>query len=304
MNSLDAIRLNFNPESLQVLNWILAFIMFGVALELKWVDFVRLKDNPRASVVGIAAQFLLLPALTFVLIHFLRPHPSLALGMILVAACPGGNISNFLTHLARGNTALSVSLTAVGTVLAIVTTPLNLNLWAGLYAPTSGLLKEVSLDAWNMIETIVTLAGIPLLLGMLVNHYLPRTAAWISKGVKPISIVIFLAFVVIAFSNNYAHFTEHISKVVVLVLIHNAVALGTGFFAARWAGLPVADQRTISIETGIQNSGLGLILIFRFFDGMGGMALVAAWWGIWHIVSGLTLALLWARWKPATIVAK
>lgn len=304
MNHLDAIRLNFNPESLHVLNWILAFIMFGVALELKAADFIRLKDQPKASVVGIAAQFVLLPALTFLLIVVLRPHPSLALGMMLVAACPGGNISNFLTHLARGNTALSVSLTAFGTVLAIVSTPVNLNLWAGLYAPTSGLLHNISLDAWNMIETIVTLAGIPLVLGMLVNHYFPRVAAWISKGVKPISIVIFLGFVGIAFSNNYEHFTAHISKVVVLVLVHNAVALATGYFAARWAGLPVADQRTISIETGIQNSGLGLILIFRFFDGMGGMALVAAWWGIWHIVSGLTLALLWARFTPATVAAK
>jgi BASS family bile acid:Na+ symporter len=304
MNSLDAIRLNFNPESLQLLNWILAFIMFGVALDLKVADFVRLKDNPRASVVGIAAQFLLLPALTFLLILIVRPHPSLALGMMLVAACPGGNISNFLTHLAGGNTALSVSLTAVGTVLAILSTPLNLNGWASLYGPTSGLLQEVSLDAWNMITTIVTLAGIPLALGMAVNHYLPRAASVLSKGVKPISIFIFLGFVVMAFSNNYEHFTQHISKVVVLVLLHNALALSTGFFAARWAGLGLADQRTISIETGIQNSGLGLILIFRFFDGMGGMALVAAWWGIWHIVSGLTLALLWARWKPATALAK
>jgi BASS family bile acid:Na+ symporter len=304
MNNLDAIRLNFNPESLQLLNWILAFIMFGVALELKMADFVRLKDNPKGSVVGIASQFILLPAFTFLLIVILQPHPSLALGMVLVAACPGGNISNFLTHLARGNTALSVSLTAVGTVLAIITTPLNLSLWAGLYPPTSGLLKEVSLDAWNMIGAIVTLAGIPLLLGMAVNHYVPKVAAVLSKGVKPVSIFIFLGFVVLAFSNNYQHFTEHIGKVVVLVLIHNAVALATGFFAAKWSGLGLADQRTISIETGIQNSGLGLILIFRFFDGMGGMALVAAWWGIWHIVSGLSLALLWARWQPATALAK
>ena len=301
MNNLDAVRLNFNPESLQLLNWILAFIMFGVALDLKWIDFVRLKDNPKASWVGIGSQFLLLPALTFLLVWVLRPHPSLALGMLLVAACPGGNISNFLTHLARGNTALSISLTALGTVLAVVTTPINLSIWAGLYAPTSGLLKEISLDPWNMIGTIVTLAGIPLVLGMLLNHFFSRIAETLSKGVKPISVFIFIGFVVVAFSNNYQHFTQHISKVALLVPIHNALALGTGFFTAKWAGLSLADQRTISIETGIQNSGLGLILIFRFFDGMGGMALVAAWWGIWHIVSGLMLAFLWARWKPAVL---
>lgn len=300
MSNLDAIRLNFNPESLQTLNWILAFIMFGVALELRWVDFVRLKDNPKASVVGIASQFLLLPFLTFILVLLLRPHPSLALGMMLVAACPGGNISNFLTHLAKGNTALSISLTAVGTALAVFTTPINLSVWANLYSPTSGLLKQVSLDSWNMITTILVLAGVPLMLGMLVNHYFPQVAQKLSKGVKPVSILIFVIFVVIAFSNNYHLFSQHIDKVAFIVLIHNAVALAAGFFAARWAGLPVADQRTISIETGIQNSGLGLILIFRFFDGMGGMALVAAWWGIWHIVSGLAIAMFWARWKAGS----
>lgn len=304
MNNVDAVRLNFNPNSLQLLNWILAFIMFGVALELKWMDFVRLKENPKASLVGIASQFLLLPAITFLLVMALRPHPSLALGMLLVAACPGGNISNFLTHLAGGNTALSISLTAVGTVLAIATTPINLSFWAGLYAPTSGLLQEISLDPWNMIETIVTLAGIPLALGMLVNQFFPTAAEKLSKGVKLVSVVIFVGFVTIAFSNNYQHFTEHIGKVALLVPIHNTIALGTGFLTAKWAGLSLADQRTISIETGIQNSGLGLILIFRFFDGMGGMALVAAWWGIWHIISGLALALLWARSKPATVLAK
>ena len=300
MSNLDAIRLNFNPESLQTLNWILAFIMFGVALELRWVDFVRLKDNPKASVVGIASQFLLLPFLTFILVLLLRPHPSLALGMMLVAACPGGNISNFLTHLAKGNTALSISLTAVGTALAVFTTPINLSVWANLYSPTSGLLKQVSLDSWNMITTILVLAGVPLMLGMLVNHFFPQAAQKLSKGVKPVSILIFVIFVVIAFSSNYRLFSQHIDKVAFIVLIHNAVALAAGFFAARWAGLPVADQRTISIETGIQNSGLGLILIFRFFDGMGGMALVAAWWGIWHIVSGLAIAMFWARWKAGS----
>lgn len=300
MSNLDAIRLNFNPESLQTLNWILAFIMFGVALELRWVDFVRLKDNPKASVVGIASQFLLLPFLTFILVLLLRPHPSLALGMMLVAACPGGNISNFLTHFAKGNTALSISLTAVGTALAVFTTPINLSVWANLYSPTSGLLKQVSLDSWNMITTILVLAGVPLMLGMLVNHYFPQVAQKLSKGVKPVSMLIFVIFVVIAFSNNYHLFSQHIDKVAFIVLIHNAVALAAGFFAARWAGLPVAEQRTISIETGIQNSGLGLILIFRFFDGMGGMALVAAWWGIWHIVSGLAIAMFWARWKAGS----
>ena len=295
MNELDSVKLNFSNDSLWVLNVILAIIMFGIALDLKVDDFKRLKETPKASLVGLLSQFVLLPAFTCALVWTIDPHPSLALGMMLVAACPGGNISNFLAHMAKGNTALSVSLTAAGTVLAIFTTPLNFSLWASLYPPTSGLLKEVSLDAWNMIETIITLAGIPLALGMLTAHYFPAMASRLAKGVKPFSIIVFLAFVVMAFSNNFDHFMAHIHRVVILVLIHNAIALLIGFWTSRLAGLPFRDQKTIAIETGIQNSGLGLLLIFRFFDGMGGMALVAAWWGIWHIVSGLALSWYWAR---------
>lgn len=295
MDELDSIRLNFSSDSLWVLNLILAVIMFGIALDLKVEDFRRLKDNPRASLVGILSQFVFLPAATFGLIWIINPQPSIALGMMMVAACPGGNISNFLTHFSKGNTALSVSLTAFGTGLAIFMTPLNLSLWASLYPPTANLLKEVSLDAWNMIETIVTLAGIPLVLGMLTAHYFPNFAARLSKGVKPISIIVFLGFVLLAFLNNVDHFANHIHRIVLVVLIHNAVALLVGFWSARLSGLSFADQKTIAIETGIQNSGLGLILIFRFFDGMGGMAIVAAWWGIWHMVSGLSLAWFWSR---------
>ncbi|MCU0419460.1 MAG: bile acid:sodium symporter family protein [Cyclobacteriaceae bacterium] len=295
MEELDAVRLNFSSDSLWVLNVVLAILLFGVALELKTADFKRLADNPRASLIGIACQFLLLPAITFGLVWAVRPHPSIALGMMLVAACPGGNISNFLTHFARGNTALSVSLTAIGTVLAIVATPLNLAVWAGWYPPTSGLLRHISLDPWNMIQTIVTLAGLPLALGMLVAHYTPALAKKLTVYVKPLSILVFVAFVLLAFGNNVDHFQRHIHRVAVLVFVHNALALLTGFWAARWGGLSLTDQKTIALETGIQNSGLGLILIFRFFDGMGGMALVAAWWGIWHIVSGLALAYYWSR---------
>ncbi len=295
MEELDAVQLNFSSDSLWVLNGVLAILMFGVALDLKTQDFKRLADNPRASLIGIASQFLMLPAVTFALVWAVRPHPSIALGMMLVAACPGGNISNFLTHLARGNTALSVSLTAMGTVLAIVATPLNLAWWAGLYPPTSGLLRTISLDASDMIQTIITLAGLPLALGMAVAHYAPALAKRLTVFVKPVSILAFIAFVCLAFANNIDHFQQHIHRVVLVVLLHNALALGVGFWMARWGGLSLRDQKTIAIETGIQNSGLGLILIFRFFDGMGGMAIVAAWWGIWHIISGLALAYYWSR---------
>jgi len=292
--SVDNLRLNFNQDSLWILNIILALIMFGVALELKVEDFKRLLLTPKTAAVGIISQFVALPALTFLLVNIIQPHPSVALGMIMVAACPGGNISNFMTHMAKGNTALSVSLTAFGTVLAIFMTPLNLQLWGGLYPPTANLLREVSLNAWDMLETIILLAGIPLVLGMVAANFWPSFASVVSRWLKPVSIIVFIAFVLIALSNNLDNFMNHIGLVIGIVFLHNIIALSSGFFLARWSGLNFADQKTIAIETGIQNSGLGLFLIFSFFDGLGGMAIIAAWWGIWHVISGLALATYWS----------
>lgn len=291
---IDNIHLNFNQENLWALNVCLALIMFGIALDLKVADFKRVAESPKASFVGLTSQFILLPFITWLLVMIIRPQPSIALGMMLVAACPGGNISNFLTHLSKGNTALSVSLTAIGTVLAIVMTPFNLQLWASLYPPTSILLKEIQLNAIDLFESILMLAGFPLIFGMLFSHYYSNAALKLAKIMKPLSIIIFAGFVLLAFANNLNHFLSHIHMVLLVVFIHNAFALLTGYFSAKVAGLSIADQKTIAIETGIQNSGLGLFLIFSFFNGLGGMAFVAAWWGIWHIVSGLALATFWS----------
>lgn len=300
MQEVDQIHLNFNEGNLNALNFILAFIMFGVALEIKTDDFIRLVRSPKIALVGLASQFVILPAATCALVYVIQPAPSIALGMIMVAACPGGNISNFITYLAKGNTALSVSLTAVGTVLAIVMTPFNLSFWGGLYPPVAAILHEVSLDALEVLETILLIAGLPLLAGMFVGRHWPAFAALISRFIKPFSIVIFLGFVAMAFTNNVDIFTRYIHLVLVVVFLHNAVALASGFYAARIFGLEFRDQKTVAIETGIQNSGLGLLLIFSFFGGLGGAALVAAWWGIWHIISGMLIATFWGRTVTAT----
>jgi BASS family bile acid:Na+ symporter len=295
MNDLDQVRLSFSTNSLDYLNIILAFIMFGVALNLRVEDFKRVLIDPKAATIGIITQFVLLPLFTFLLVYILQPQPSLALGMIMVAACPGGNMSNFFTYLSKGNTALSVSLTAVGTALAIFMTPINFSFYASLYSPASSLLKEVELDAPGMLLSIFTIAGIPLICGMLLAHFNRKLAEKLSRFFKPGSVIVFLGFVVIAFTNNYQVFLDFIHLVIPAVTLHNTLAIILGFLVAKAGKLGFANQKTLAIETGIQNSGLGLILIFRFFDGMGGMALVAAWYGIWHLISGLTLSLIWSK---------
>lgn len=292
---VDDIQLNFSEESLTVLNICLGIIMFGVALDLRWADFKRLLSEPKSTLTGVISQFLLLPALTFLVVWLFKPDPSLAIGMMLVAACPGGNISNFMCQMAKGNVALSVSLTAIATILAIFMTPLNFTFWGGILPETSALLKEIEIDALDMFKTIFVLLGLPLIAGMLFNQYLPKITAKIKKPVKVLSILFFVAIVVFAFKNNYQQFLDYIHLVALLVLAHNAIGLSAGFGFAYLMRLPKEDRRSISIETGIQNSALALILIFNFFDGRGGMALIAAWWGIWHIISGLTIATIWSR---------
>ncbi|HYW95496.1 MAG TPA: bile acid:sodium symporter family protein [Bacteroidales bacterium] len=316
LQSLDSLHLNFSPQGLFVLNLTLAFIMFGVALEIKPAHFRRVFMNPKATIVGFLSQFFLLPAVTFILIMVFSRFitPTIAFGMILVASCPGGNISNFISSLAKGNVALSVSLTAIATIAAIVMTPLNFALWGKLYilsynVKAQHLLQPLTIDAFEMFKTVFILLGIPLTIGMWFNHKFPQTTSKIVKPIKNLSILIFMGIVILAFSNNYSYFINHITWIFLIVLVHNAFALSTGYSAATLFKLERIDRRSITIETGIQNSGLGLVLLFNpnvfptaiVVGGVvkpleiGGMAFIAAWWGIWHILAGLTIAGIWSR---------
>ena len=296
--SLDQVHINFDTASLQTLNVALSLVMFGIALEIKWSDFARIIRKPQWVLLGVFSQFLFLPALTVLLVLALKPAPGLALGMILVAACPGGNVSNFMTHLSKGNAALSVTLTAIATLLAVVMTPLNLRFWGGMYAPAAELLQKVAIDPFEMARLVALLLGIPLILGMLCNHWRPQLAKRLSPFFKIGSLLFFAVLVVLALGKNWDVFLNYVHYVLFLVLLHNAVAFLSGFSLARLVRFGLAETKTITLETGIQNSGLGLLLIFLFFDGLGSMALVTAFWGIWHLISGTTLAYFWSRTKP------
>ena len=292
---IDSIKINFNTEGLWILNIALAIIMFGVALSIKIDDFKLLIKKPKILFVGIFSQFFLLPALTFVAILIIKPQPSFALGMMMIAACPGGNISNFFSKMANGNAALSVSLTAFATLICIIMTPFNLQFYGGLYEPTNAILKTVELDPFSLFKLVLLILGVPLILGMLTNIYFEETAKKIEKKLKPFSMIIFLALIVIAVYDNLDIFLNYIHLVAGLVIFHNIGAYFIGFYTAKTFGLEKRDRKTISMETGIQNGGLGLLLIFQFFDGLGGMALFAAFWSIWDIFSGLVLATFWTK---------
>ena len=297
MQQLDNVQINFDTNALWVLNVALALVMFGVALGISINDFKNLIKQPKLVLIGILSQFILLPFVTFLFILLIKPQSSIALGMMMVAACPGGNVSNFMTSLAKGNTALSVSLTAFATFLAVFMTPLNFQLYGNLYQPTAEILKSIQLEPFELIKLVVLILGIPLVLGMLLRFKDEKLANKLSKVLKPLSIVVFIAIVIIAFSKNLEVFNNYIHHVLLIGVSHNILAITIGLLVARAFKLSFKNQKTLAIETGIQNSGLGLLLIFTFFDGIGGMAILAAFWGIWHIISGLLLAWYWSNKK-------
>ena len=287
---IDQVQLNFNATGITIINAAIGLMMLGVALELKKEDFMRVVQSPKAPLIGLMAQFVLLPAFTFLLVLIIKPHPSIALGMMLVAACPGGNLSNLLTYLSNGNSALSISMTAVSTVVAIIMTPFNLSFWGGLNPDTAAILTQVSLSPMDVFVTVFLILGIPLVVGMSIGHFRPDFALKVKKPFKIFSLVFFIIIVCGALAANFQYFIKYVGIVMAAVFIHNALALNIGYWSGRLAKLDEKDCRAVCIEVGIQNSALGLVLVFGFFNGLGGMAIVVAWWGVWHIIAGLTAA--------------
>lgn len=289
------ISIQFDPASLILLNIILACMMFGVSLTLRVADFKRIALQPIAPLAGLFAQFLLLPLATCLFTWVFAIDAELALGMILVASCPGGSFSNIMTWMAKGNVAVSVSMTAVSSLAATVLTPLNFAFYGWLNPHTRDYLTQINIEPGGILLLVLLVLALPLVLGMFTGHKSPALAARSDKPLRLISLLVFLGFVGIAFFNNVDLFVERFHSFFWLVVLHNAIALSLGYGMARLLKLPVADRRAVTLEVGIQNSGLGLVILFTFFPEAGGMMLITAFWGVWHLVSGLTLSQIWAR---------
>ncbi len=293
--SIDDVNIEFSESSLLILGFVLAIIMFGIALDTKPADFRAVTKHPKAIAVGIGAQFVALPAITFLLTLILGVGPSIALGMILVACCPPGNISNVLTYRSGGNVALSVSMTVISNLLAIFLMPLNLAFWGGLHPETSAILETVNLSAFKMLAEIAIIIAIPFAIGLSISHGHPAFAKRVQPFVKRFSLLALVAFILIAFAGNFGAFKDHIAIIAIAVFLLDAVALSLGYGIASTFRLSEYNRRAVTFEVGVRNSGIGLGIVFTFFDGLGGMALVAGWWGIWDIIAGLVLAGWWAK---------
>lgn len=297
--STEPISIHFSSGSLTALNICLAIIMFGVALDIKWSHFTQLANQKKALATGLFSQFILLPLLTVIIVACLPLPNGIALGMLLVACCPGGNVSNFFTQLARGHVALSVTLTAFSSLAAFIITPVSFFMWSSLLPSLSSEIKTFEIDFVSLMINMVSILLIPLIAGMWVAFKFPSFSKKIASPIRLLSMVILTGFIVIAVINNQEGFSVYLSSVFWVVLLHN----GSGLLGAYYFSAALKNEesvnRTVAIETGIQNSGLGLILIFNFFGGNTAMAVVAAWWGVWHLISGFAFA-AFARTRPTT----
>ncbi|SFF25675.1 bile acid:Na+ symporter, BASS family [Fontimonas thermophila] len=295
MTGIDAVELQFSPSAVLALQLILAVVIFGVALELRFGDFARLLREPRLMVIGLCSQLIALPLLTFALVAVADPAPSLALGLMMTAACPGGNMSNVLTHWAGGRTSLSMAMTTLSSLVSPVTTPLTFALLGDLHPATRAAMREVAVPYTELVGTILLALVLPLVLGMTLAQRRPALAERLRRPLKRFGVFVLLLFIVLALAANQGLFRPALVAIFWLVAAHNALALVTGWSLARLLGTGASARRAITFETGIHNTALGLTLIFSYFQGLGGMALVVAWWGVWQLVTGGLLARHWAQ---------
>ncbi len=298
LENLNGFALNFSESGLFMMSIVIAFIMFGVSLGIKRKDFYEIAQNPKSVITGIISQFVLMPSATFLIVFFAELPVSVSLGMLLVAACPGGNISNLITSIAKGNVALSVSLTAFSDMASIIMTPLNFTFWGTMYISTLPLANPVEIPFFEVLKTILFLMGVPLFAGLWVANKYPKVAQKIFKPIKAVSFVFFAIFILGAIFANKELFLKYILLVLPIVIIHNFSAFLIGYISGKLTKLSIYDKKTIIIETGIQNSGIALILIFSnkiFPPGYGGAAFIVSVWGVWHMISGLALSSIMAK---------
>ena len=300
ISNIDEIRFELSSSSEIALTVSLAVMMFAVALSLKLEHFRFFKENPKVYFTGVISQIIFLPALTVILCYLTNPHPSVALGMILISCCPGGNVSNLLSMFGRANTALSISLTATSSLAAAFITPLSIIFWCGLYSPTQNLLSEITFDKLNFLFNTFLILALPLLIGVSLLYLFPKFAKKIYNSVSLISAICLLLIIVFAFIEYFEVFLQIGISIIVLIIVHNTLAFLLGYISGLTINASKASARSLTFEIGIQNSGLGIVILLTQLDGIGGASIVAGLWGIWHIIAGLILVGFF-RWKDSYV---
>jgi bile acid:Na+ symporter, BASS family len=274
---------------------VLSVMVYAVSLDLKLDDFKYVAKHPLAVTIGLVAQFVLLPWATLAVTLTLDLPAPVEAAMLLVACCPGGALSNVITYFGKGNLALSLSISAVSNVLALVLTPLNFTQLVALNPNTATWVRSISLDPKDLVSNLVLLLALPMLAAIATRRFAPDIESKIRKPLENVALVALLIFIIGAVAGQWKTFVVELTQTLPLVIAHNALGLLLGFIAATLAKLSTKDARAVMIESGMQNSGLALGIIATQFNSNIAMIAVAGLWGIWHIVSGGALAMLWRR---------
>jgi bile acid:Na+ symporter, BASS family len=278
-----------------ILSLVLATMVFSVALEVKPDDFRRVMQTPKAVLCGLIPQFILLPVGTWLATLALDLPPNIEVAMILVASCPGGSLSNVVTHFGRGNTALSVSISAAASLIALVATPFNFSWMVASNPNTASWLKVLAIDPSDIWISLVLLLALPMSLGLLVAARFPAFTAKIQKPLSNFALFMLLAFIVAGLIKERQLLNFALFPLLLIVILHNASGLFFGWITSIAMRVSERDRRAVMIEGGMQNAGLALGIIAVQFNSDIGMVTLASLWGIWHIVSGMTLATFWRR---------
>jgi BASS family bile acid:Na+ symporter len=295
IGALDSLRIVLDPVGQAGVGLALMLVMFSVALGLRVDDFSFLRDKPMLFAGGVVAQVIVLPLVTILLILAIRPAASIALGMIVVACCPGGAVSNLLTYLSRGNVAASVALTTTSSLLAAILTPVSILFWSQLYEPTATLLRTLEVSPVMFLAQTTFLLAVPLVLGMLVAAKAPDVAERIKRRTTILGVSVLVGVIIYGIAYFFPVLFPALPLLGGVVVLHNAVAFATGALAGRVLSRNPATRRALTFEIGIQNSGLALVILLSQLKGLGGAAAIAAVWGVWHLIAGGLLALFFRR---------
>ncbi|GGY44371.1 sodium transporter [Bacterioplanes sanyensis] len=284
-------------EPAPLLSWgdaivpLLMLVMFCMGLTLRWQDFRRVWNKPKPLALGVVLQFSVMPLLAWVLANLLQLPNELAIGLMLVGACAGGTASNVITYLAGGDVALSVSMTLLSTLWGVVLTPYLVWFYAGAHVEVAPL---------AMLATLAQIVLLPILVGLLVSRFLPQLRQVLQRYLADLASAVILFIIAIIVALNAEEVATLALPVIAAVALHNILGLAIGYGVARWSGQTKVEARTIAIEVGMQNSGLGVALAMKYYSPLA--ALPGALFSIWHNLSGSALASYW-QWRTRHQIA-
>ena len=295
---INRVEFHFDPKIGIISGVMVAIMVFSVALDLRWSQFERIMRRPLAPAIGLIGQFFILPALSYVIGRFMIDTPSVALGLLLVASCPGGSMSNYLSHLAHGDVATSVAMSAVSTVTAVVMTPLIFAVLASANPATKDLLREVGVDPVNLLLMFTVTIVLPVIAGMTLATRRPVLTAKLRPWLLRLSMLLFAFSVVAVVGSNFGMLVDFAHEALVPAGICFASGLLLGWVSGRLVRLTEPERRAVAIEVGGQNITLAIAISITFFPSLAGMAVMSVCYGVTQILIGVPLIAIWNRVPP------